>query len=124
MAFLSSVAIGLVAALALVLMYSTLAPKGRLTIYLALASVVPLLLLWLYLFGAYRTHSWWLFGHDSLVPHVLAALGFLAVTVGALVNVSGSLSTKTTIGVLISTLWGVIWFNGTLLVACAMGDCL
>ena len=121
---LSYFALGVVAALILTLMYSTVAPKGRLAAYLVVAVTVPLLALWLYIINAYHHSNWWPFGHGSFVPHALAAVVFLAVMGAALVKVSGSLIAKVLIAVLTSALWGTIWFNGTLLVACAMGDCL
>jgi hypothetical protein len=124
LAQLSYFALGVLAALVLTLMYSSLAPKGRLAVYLAAAVILPLLALWLYIINAYHHSNWWPFRHDSFVPHVLAALIFLAVMAAALVRTSGSLIAKGLIAVLTCVLWGTIWFNGTLLVACAMGDCL
>jgi hypothetical protein len=124
LAQLSYFALGVAAALILTLMYSTLAPKGRLAVYLALALIVPLLALWLYIINAYHHSNWWPFGHGSFVPHALAALVFFAVMGTALVKVSGSLIAKAVVALLACTLWGTIWFNGTLLVACVMGDCV
>src|ERR1700693_1531226 len=105
-------------------MYSTLAPKRRLALYLAVAVTVPLLALWLYIINAYHHSNWWPFGHGSPLPHALAAMVFFAVMGIGLVRVSGSLIAKGLVAVLTCTLWGIIWFNGTLIVACAMGDCL
>ena len=115
---------GVVAALVLTFMYSALAPKGRLAVYMAVAVIVPLLALWLYIANGYRHWNWWPFAHDSFLPHALAALVFLVVMATGLVKLSGSLIAKVLVAVLTCTLWGILWFYGTLFVACAMGDCL
>ena len=122
LAQLSYFALGVFAALILTLMYGTLAPKGKLAVYLAVAVIAPLLALWLYIINAYHHSNWWPFGHGSFVPHVLAALIFFALMGTALIKVSGSLIAKVLVAVLTCTLWGTIWFNGTLIVACVMGD--
>jgi hypothetical protein len=121
---LSSLTLGLVAALIMTLMYGTLAPKGKLVVYLTVAFAVPLLMLWLFVMNAYRLSNWSPFGLGSIVPHVLAALAFLALLVWALVRVSGSLVTKVLVGALSCGIWAVVWLVGSLMVACAMGDCL
>ena len=124
LAFLSSLTLGLVAALVLTLMYGTLAPKGKLVVYVAVAFAVPLLTLWLFVINAYRLSNWSPFGPGSIVPHVLAALAFLALLLWALLRVSGSLVTKVLVGALACGIWAVAWLIGSLMVACAMGDCL
>jgi len=124
LALLSSLTLGLVAALVLTLMYGTLASKGKLVVHLAVAFAVPLLALWLFVINAYRLSNWAPFGLGSSVPHVLAALAFLALLIWALLRVSGSLATKVLVGALVCGIWAVVWLFGSLMVACAMGDCL
>jgi len=121
--FLSAVALVLLAALIPTILYSTLAPKLSLVIYTVVGFTASLLLLWLYLTYAHDPSNWWFFGNASIVPHVLAVLVFIAVMVTALVRVSGALVAKLLVGVLTLALWGVVWFNLTLLVACVMHSC-
>jgi len=117
---LSPVAVVLLAALVLTFLYSALAPKLSLAFYTVVAFTVPLLLLWLYLA---RHPNWWFFGSGSILPHVLAALVFIAALVATLVRVSGALSAKLLVGMLTTALWGVVWFNLTLLVGCVTHAC-
>jgi hypothetical protein len=124
MALLSSLTLGLVAALVMTLMYGTLAPKGRLVVYVAVAFALPLLALWLFDVNAYRRSNWSPFGPGSIVPPVLAALAFLALLVWSLLRVSGSLVAKVLVGALLCGIWVVVWVLGSLMVGCAFGDCL
>src|SRR5579862_2707581 len=105
MALLSSLTLGLVAALVLTIMYSSLAPKGKLVVYTAVAFAVPLLALWLFVINAYHRANWSPFGPGSAAPHILAAVTFSALLIGALLRVSGSIVTKLLVGVLVCGIW-------------------
>ena len=117
----SVLAFGLLIALILTFRQSALAKKRRLAIYTVAAFTAPLLLLWLYL--TYHPSGWWFFGSAPALPHALAAVAFMAAMVIALTRASGELSAKLVIGAITVALWGVAWFNLTLLLACVMHEC-
>ena len=121
--FSAALALVLLAALIATFLFSTLAPKLTLVIYTVVGFTSSLALLWLYLTYFHDPSNWWFFGSASIVPHALAAAAFIGVIAIALARASGALIAKLLVGVLTLALWGIAWFDLTLLVACVKHNC-
>ena len=116
-------ALAFAAAIVITLVRFTLPPRGTLNVYIPIAFFAPLLVLWLFLSAAYHHWSWAPFDYDSAVPHALAAVTFLVLLITGLLRDSASPRAKLVMGLIVSVLWLVTWFVGTIFTACAMGDC-
>ena len=115
-------AVAVIVGLIVTLVRAHLSSKGRLIVYLLAALFIPLTALWLFLIRAY--HHGALAQYDSVLPHVLAAVVFLALLVAALIRTTGSIRARVVIGALAVALWLEFWFVGSIVVACSTGDCL
>jgi hypothetical protein len=116
------VTLALTVALVATVMRSNLTPKGALAVRTTLV-LMPLLLLWLFQWIEYRHRNWWPSAYGSVIPPLLALIASLGLLVLALARATGSLRAKVLLGALAWGLWCALWFGGTLLLACSMGDC-
>jgi hypothetical protein len=105
------------------LFVASIESRGRVARGMATAILAPILALALFTFVEYR-RSWWPLGHDSIIPHIVAAAASVGGLWWVLKQATGSFKAKLFLAVLSIPAWACIWFTVILYVACSSGDCI